>query len=113
MREKVLDCYKALDIPRYSDMKTVKTAYRRLCLKWHPDRNDHPAAKQNMQILNKVYEILQKDKAGYDAYIKRLLNPRPAVVVHTYTFNMSSSGTTSGTWGGWTYTQGGNGGGTV
>ena len=36
--------YETLGIPVGSDMDTVKAAYRREALRWHPDRNPDPNA---------------------------------------------------------------------
>jgi len=95
----ILDCYKALGVPRFSDMLTVKKGYRRLSLKWHPDRNKHPNAMSNMQILNRCYEILVKDKAGYDALIHRLMNPQPVrTTIYTFHGGANDTSTTGFTW---------------
>jgi hypothetical protein len=37
--------YKILDVPRDADDKTIKQAYRKLALKWHPDRHQEDADK--------------------------------------------------------------------
>jgi len=37
--------YQVLGIPNFSDINVIKTAYRRLAMQWHPDRNSDPNAK--------------------------------------------------------------------
>ena len=36
----------------------VKRAYRRLAMRWHPDRNDHPEAVERFKEINAAYERL-------------------------------------------------------
>jgi molecular chaperone DnaJ len=35
-----------------------KRAYRRLAMRWHPDRNDHPEATERFKQINAAYELL-------------------------------------------------------
>lgn len=61
-----IDPYKALGVSRDADLATVKTAYRKLVLKCHPDKVQDPAlkaAKQDeFQRVQQAYEILGDDK---------------------------------------------------
>ena len=35
-----------------------KRAYRRLAMRWHPDRSDHPEATERFKEINAAYECL-------------------------------------------------------
>jgi len=58
------DLYKALGISRGASSSEVKQAYKKLALRWHPDKNpgDDEASKKYIEISN-AYKILSdKDK---------------------------------------------------
>jgi curved DNA-binding protein CbpA len=54
------DWYKVLGVERSADSKVIRTAYRKLVLKWHPDKNPGKEAEAGKQTsrLNNAYEIL-------------------------------------------------------
>ncbi|KAI8890707.1 DnaJ-domain-containing protein [Backusella circina FSU 941] len=66
------DYYSILGVPKSVDDDALKKAYRKLALKWHPDRNKDKAevAKAKFQEIGEAYEVLSdKDKrAIYDQY---------------------------------------------
>lgn len=58
-----LDYYEILEIQRDSDKETIKKAYRKLALKYHPDRNQgNKDAEEKFKLINEAYEILSDDK---------------------------------------------------
>jgi len=65
------DYYKVLDLPRTATEAEIKKAYRRLAMKFHPDRNpgDHEA-EEHFKEAKEAYEILSDtSKRGvYDQY---------------------------------------------
>src|SRR5665213_4482390 len=53
------DYYKVLDMARNASEADIKKAYRRLAMKFHPDRNpgDHDA-EENFKEAKEAYEVL-------------------------------------------------------
>lgn len=65
------DYYRILDIAESANQKEIKTAYRRLARKYHPDRNSH-VSDDIMKNINIAFEILsdvQKRKV-YDEKLR-------------------------------------------
>ena len=54
------DYYKILGIPRNADQKAIKKAFKRLSLKYHPDKNrdNTEVAKAKFIEIANAYEIL-------------------------------------------------------
>lgn len=65
------DYYKTLGVAKDADVKEIKTAYRKLAVKWHPDKNldNKEEAEEMFKKITEAYEVLSdKDKrAEYDA----------------------------------------------
>ena len=67
------DYYEILEIERTNDKEVIKKAYRKLALKYHPDRNpDDKSAEERFKQINEAYEILSDDEKRqiYDRYGK-------------------------------------------
>ncbi|WP_167784768.1 DnaJ domain-containing protein [Ramlibacter rhizophilus] len=57
------DCYSELGLqPQCSD-EELKSAWRRLVARWHPDRNDSPQAVLKMQRINRAIEEIRRARA--------------------------------------------------
>jgi len=73
------DYYKVLDVPRTATEADIKKAYRRLAMKYHPDRNpnDHEA-EDKFKEAKEAYEVLcdEQKRAIYDQYGHEGLNQR-------------------------------------
>src|SRR5579863_5981551 len=65
------DYYEVLGVSRDADDQELKSAYRKLALKYHPDRNpgDH-TAEEKFKEASEAYQVLcDADKrAAYDRY---------------------------------------------
>jgi hypothetical protein len=57
------DFYDTLGIPREASESDIKSAYRKLAMKYHPDRNQGDAsAEQKFKDVSQAYEILKDPK---------------------------------------------------
>ncbi len=65
------DYYETLGVSRQASAGEIKSAFRKLAMKHHPDRNPgDKAAEQRFKELNEAYEVLKDDqkRAAYDQY---------------------------------------------
>lgn len=65
------DFYKTLDIPRTASEEEIKKAYRKLAMKYHPDRNpDNKEAEEKFKEIQKAYDILsdKEKRSAYDQF---------------------------------------------
>lgn len=62
------DYYQILELPFTASKQEIKDSYRRMSLKWHPDRNSDIDVTEVMQNINEAYKILSDDvsKERYD-----------------------------------------------
>lgn len=71
--------YEILEITQSADKESIKKAYRKLALKYHPDRNQgDKEAEDKFKLINEAYEVLSDDekRAIYDRYGKEALKGR-------------------------------------
>ncbi|KAA3673636.1 DnaJ subfamily B member 6 [Paragonimus westermani] len=76
------DYYQVLGVRRDASSDDIKKAYRRLALKWHPDKNpdNKEEAEVRFKLISEAYEVLsdQSKRNIYDRYGKQgLLNGAP------------------------------------
>lgn len=62
------DYYKILGVDPAADSKTIKSAYRKLARKYHPDVSEDSQAEEKFKEVNEAYEVLRdtEKRAEYD-----------------------------------------------
>jgi curved DNA-binding protein len=66
-----IDYYKILGVDKNASQKDIRSAYRKLARKYHPDLNpNNPDAKKNFQQINEAHEVLSdpEKRKKYDQY---------------------------------------------
>ena len=64
------DFYQILGVDRGADKKTIKSAYRQLARKFHPDVNKDPDSEARFKDISAAYEVLadEEKKSIYDRF---------------------------------------------
>ncbi|XP_005112000.1 dnaJ homolog subfamily B member 1 [Aplysia californica] len=64
------DYYKVLGIARGASEEEIKKAYRKMALKYHPDKNKSPGAEEKFKEIAEAYDVLgdAQKKEVYDRY---------------------------------------------
>ncbi|MEF2072125.1 molecular chaperone DnaJ [Consotaella aegiceratis] len=65
------DYYETLGVSRGCDEKALKSAFRKLAMQYHPDRNpDDSSAEVKFKEINEAYEVLKdpQKRAAYDRF---------------------------------------------
>ncbi|WP_338766821.1 DnaJ C-terminal domain-containing protein [Bernardetia sp. ABR2-2B] len=68
-----MDYYKTLGITKSASADDIKKAFRKLAVKYHPDKNtDNPNAEKKFKEINEAYETLKdsEKRKKYDQYGK-------------------------------------------
>src|ERR1700743_2532283 len=63
--------YETLEVERTAEKAGLKTAFRKLAMKWHPDKNPGDATSEiRFKEINEAYEVLKDGdkRAAYDRY---------------------------------------------
>jgi len=75
------DYYEVLGVNRDASEDDIKKAYRKLAMKYHPDRNpDNPKAEEQFKEAKEAYEMLSDaaKRAAYDQYGHAGVDPAAA-----------------------------------
>jgi molecular chaperone DnaJ len=73
------DFYEVLEVNRDASADEIRKAYRKLAMKWHPDRNpDNPKAEDHFKEAQEAYDVLSdaQKRAAYDQFGHAGVNPQ-------------------------------------
>src|SRR5438128_7397175 len=65
------DYYQVLEVGRGATSEEIKRSYRKLAVKFHPDKNpDDPHAEERFKELGEAYDVLMDDdkRSAYDRF---------------------------------------------
>lgn len=64
--------YEILGVPNNATQKEIKTKFRQLVKKYHPDKTKDDQTAEKLAEINKAYEVLsdEEKRKTYDAYFK-------------------------------------------
>ena len=71
------DYYEILGVQKGSSQAEIKSAYRKMALKFHPDKNKEKDAEAKFKEINEAYQILsdEKKRQAYDQYGHAAFDP--------------------------------------
>ncbi len=56
------DCYQILGVQENASQKEIKNAYRRLSLKYHPDKNKNDINSEKFKQIIEAYQLLRRQQ---------------------------------------------------
>ncbi|NXJ50736.1 DNJB8 protein, partial [Spizaetus tyrannus] len=87
----MVDYYKVLGLQKSASQDDVKKSYRKLALKWHPDKNpsNKVEAEKQFKAVAEAYEVLSdpQKRLLYDRSVKESRSPRSATGGHNGSFD--------------------------
>ncbi len=93
------DYYNILGVDKKASQKEIKSAYRKLALKYHPDRNKAKDAEAKFKEINEAYQVLsdEKKRQAYDQFGHAAFNAGAGMGANPFSGGASSGPFT------WTY----------
>ena len=72
------DYYEVLNVSNDASKEEIKKVYRKLALKYHPDRNEAPEAESQFKEISEAYAVLSDDekRGQYDRFGHKGINGR-------------------------------------
>lgn len=98
------DYYEVLGVAKTASEDEIKSAYRKLALKYHPDRNKEPGAEARFKEINEAYQILsdKSKREKYDQFGHSAFDPSSGMGGNPYAGAYQQGPFT------WTYSTSGN-----
>jgi curved DNA-binding protein len=84
------DLYSVLGVARDADEDAIKKAFRKLAMKYHPDKNPGKANEQKFKEINQAHEVLsnKEKRALYDEFgeesLSQNFDPERARLIKQY-----------------------------
>ena len=84
----MVDYYATLEVPRNASATDIKKAYKKMALKWHPDKNPNSQdeATRRFKEISEAYEVLS-DEEKRNIYDKTTRKEGPASAASSSTGN--------------------------
>src|SRR2546430_14874283 len=99
-RTRKRDYYEVLGVGRSTSAEEIKRAYRKLAVKFHPDKNpDDPHAEEKFKELGEAYDVLMDadkraayDRFGHAAFAQGMAGPGGGVPTALHIFRVDLHG---------------------
>lgn len=75
--------YKVLGVDRSATVYQVRSQFRKLVKRCHPDRSSDPKARRDFQKLHKAYKVLTDEQRRFE-YDRKRFGRRPDLGVYSY-----------------------------
>jgi curved DNA-binding protein CbpA len=89
------DYYQILNVRRNSSAEDIKKAFRRLALRYHPDRNPENVqeAGEKFKEINEAYEVLgdEHKRQQYDSLVSFSGYPHRTIIVEEFSTDSMAS----------------------
>lgn len=76
--------YNILNLKTNSTKEEIKSAYKKLALKYHPDKNNSEDSREKFNEISNAYEILYNKNTNDENCINKMRN------MHTFNLNMNN-----------------------